>query len=145
VEREVSRGRSSYDCAAGAGSGEGPNVEESHRTRISSGVIGRCPETELPSERRGEAPRVRRSGANQSASGDGAQGAAGLDPPQLCEPPYTDPYVRWWGRGVAGISGYPLSRLVRQTAVSERDEYDRISYSARPQRRAVCGRADRVG
>jgi hypothetical protein len=96
---------------------EGPNVEESHGTRISSGVIGRCPNTELPSERRGEALRVRRSVASQSArSGNGAQGAAGMGPPQLCEPPYTDPYVRWWGRGVAGTTGYPLSRFCRSVA-----------------------------
>jgi hypothetical protein len=40
------------------------------------------------------------------------RGAAVIGPPQLCEPPYTDPYVRWWGRGVAGITGYLLSRLI---------------------------------
>jgi hypothetical protein len=30
--------------------------------------------------------------------------------PQLTEPPDADPHVRWCGRGVAGIAGYPLSR-----------------------------------
>ena len=36
-----------------------------------------------------------------------------LHKPQLPEPPDADPHVRWCGRGVAGISGYPLSRLRR--------------------------------
>ena len=41
----------------------------------------------------------------------GARTGYGVERPQPLEPPYTDPYVRWCGRGLAGITGYPLSRL----------------------------------
>src|SRR5258708_16202481 len=34
--------------------------------------------------------------------------------PQHSEPPDADPHVRWCGRGVAGLTGYPLSRLLRE-------------------------------
>jgi hypothetical protein len=33
--------------------------------------------------------------------------------PQLTEPPDADPHVRWCGRGVAGITRYPLSRFAQ--------------------------------
>ena len=32
---------------------------------------------------------------------------------QASEPPDADPLVRWCGRGIAGQTGYPLSRFVR--------------------------------
>src|SRR5260370_39940363 len=37
--------------------------------------------------------------------------------PQHSEPPDADPHVRWCGRGVAGLTGYPLSRFLGPTSV----------------------------
>jgi hypothetical protein len=143
VEREVSRGRSSYDCAAGAGSGEGPNVEESHRTRISSGTIGRCPETELPSEHRGEAPRVRRSVASQSArSGNGAQGGRGTGPTSTLRTAVYGPVRTVVGEGSSRDHRLPPIPIVHRP----RERVQRIPgwfscgpSSGVPRGRSLCG------
>src|SRR5260370_40525954 len=49
--------------------------------------------------------------------------SASLRAPQLFEPPYTDPYVRWCGRGVAAFPRSPLSRLGPPCALSLRCEF----------------------
>ena len=105
TEREVSRGRSSrkacrrrlYPAPPVKGRTEGrPN------TANLRGASPQMPASAgLAQEGRGEAPRVLRSEETPTAGSslfdqDGAQQTQFHQP---SEPPYTDPYVRWWGRG----------------------------------------------
>jgi len=47
------------------------------------------------------------------------QGGAKHSVPQLIEPPYTDPYVRWWGRGCRKTGPpIPIRMIDRHQAVT---------------------------
>ncbi len=68
----------------------------------------------------------------RGATSSGSESLGWLHKPQLTEPPDADPHVRWCGRGVTGIAGYPLSRSRRSSRLT------RVRGAAKRRRRVLA-------